>query len=69
MNYAIECEQEDDGRWLVEVMELPGVLAYGAAKDDAIVKAETWALRVIAERLEHGESKPTSIPIALPAAA
>jgi len=69
MIYTIECEQEDKGRWLAEVMELPGVLAYGASKDDAIVKAETLALRVIAERLEHGESKRTSIRIALPAAA
>jgi predicted RNase H-like HicB family nuclease len=68
MNYTIECEQEVDGRWLAEVMELPGVLAYGATQDDAIVKAETLALGVIAERLEHGESKPTSIHIALPAA-
>jgi len=69
MNYTLECEQEDDGRWLAEVLELPGVLAYGASKDEAIVKAETLALRVIAERLEHGEAKPTDISIALPAAA
>jgi predicted RNase H-like HicB family nuclease len=69
MNYTIECEQEDDGRWLAEVLELPGVLTYGATKDQAIVKAETLALRVIAERLEQGETGPTSICIALPAAA
>ena len=69
MNYTIECEQEDDGRWLAEVLELPGVLTYGATKDQAIVKAETLALRVIAERLEQGEDEPTSINIALPAAA
>ena len=69
MNYTIECEQEDDGRWLAEVLELPGVLTYGATKDEAIVKAETLALRVIAERLEQGEARPISINIALPAAA
>ena len=69
MNYTIECEQEDDGRWLAEVMELPGVLSYGATKEEAIVKAETLALRVIAERLEQGEARPTSINIALPAVA
>jgi len=69
MNYTLECEQETDGRWLAEVLELPGVLAYGTTKDEAIVKAETLALRVIAERLEHGEAKPTAISIALPAAA
>ena len=69
MNYTLECEQEDDGRWLAEVLELPGVLTYGTSKEQAIVKAEALALRVIAERLEQGEAKPTSINIALPAAA
>jgi predicted RNase H-like HicB family nuclease len=64
MNYTIECEQEVDGRWLAEVIELPGVLTYGATKNEAIVKAETLALRVIAERLEQGEANPTSIHIA-----
>ena len=60
MNYTIECEQEVDGRWLAEVIELPGVLTYGATKNEAIVKAETLALRVIAEPLEQGEANPTS---------
>ena len=69
MHYTIECEQEDDGRWLAEVMELPGVLTYGATKDEALVRAETLALRVIAEQLEQGEARPTNINIALPAAA
>ena len=69
MNYTLECELEDDGRWLAEVLELPGVLAYGASKDEAMVKAEALALRVIAERLEHGESRATAFSIALPAAA
>jgi predicted RNase H-like HicB family nuclease len=52
MNYTLECELEDDGRWIAEVVELPGVLAYGSTRDEAIVKAEALALRVIAERLE-----------------
>jgi predicted RNase H-like HicB family nuclease len=69
MHYTLECELETDGRWLAEVIELPGVMAYGASKEQAMVKAETLALRVIAERLEHGESKATAISIALPAAA
>ena len=60
MNYTIECEQEVDGRWLAEVIELPGVLTYGATKNEAIVKAETLALRVIAEHLVQGEANPTS---------
>ncbi len=69
MNYTLECELEDDGRWIAEVIELPGVLAYGTTRDEAIVKAEAFALRVIAERLELQEAPATSISIALPAAA
>ena len=69
MNYTLECELENDGRWLAEVLELPGVLAYGTSKEEAMVKAEALALRVIAERLEHGESRATAFSIALPAAA
>ncbi len=69
MNYTLECEQEVDGRWLAEVVELPGVLAYGALREQAIIRAEALALRVIAERLEQGEAGPTAISIALPTAA
>lgn len=63
MNLRIELEQEDDGRWIAEVPELPGVLAYGATADDAAAKAQVLALRALAERLEHGESKPVEISI------
>ena len=69
MNYTLDCEQEADGRWIAEVPELPGVMSYGTSKDEAIRKAETLALRVIAERIEQQEAKPTAIHIALPAAA
>lgn len=69
MNYTIEHEQESDGRWLAEVPELPGVLAYGATSQEAISKAEVLALRVIADRLEHGESRPFAINISIPIAA
>jgi predicted RNase H-like HicB family nuclease len=69
MHFTLECEQEDDGRWLAEVPQLPGVLAYGASENEAMAKAEALALRVMAERLEHGESKPTEIRLSLPAAA
>jgi predicted RNase H-like HicB family nuclease len=67
MNFTIEHEREDDGRWLAEVPELPGALAYGATASEAMAKAEALALRVLAERLEHGESGPQSISIAVPA--
>ncbi len=63
MNYTIQHEQEDDGRWLAEVPELPGVLAYGVTPQEAMSKAEVLALRVIAERLEHGERSPIAINI------
>ncbi len=54
----IEIEKEEDGRWIAEVSELPGVLAYGKTREEAIAKVEALALRVIADRLEHGESIP-----------
>ncbi len=68
MDLTLEFEQEEDGRWLAEVPQLPGVMAYGASSDEALVKVETLALRVIAERLEHAESKPQPIRIVLRAA-
>lgn len=67
MNLRIELEQEDDGRWIAEVPQLPGVLAYGATADEAATKAEILALRVVAERLEHAEAKPVEINISLAA--
>ncbi len=69
MHFTLHCELEDDGRWLCEVAELPGVLAYGDTRDTAMARAEVLALRVIADRLEHGESGPLSIRIDLPQAA
>jgi predicted RNase H-like HicB family nuclease len=56
---AVEVEQEQDGRWIAEVPALPGVLAYGATRDEAIKRSEALALRVIADRLEHGDAVPT----------
>ena len=63
----IECEREDDGRWLAEVPQLPGVLAYGASRDEAMARAQVLAFRVLADRLEHGESAPQSISISVAA--
>ena len=63
MNFHIEYEREADGRWLAEVPELPGVLTYGISANEAMAKAETLALRVLAERIETGESKPVPINI------
>ncbi len=54
----IEIEREEDGRWIAEVSDLPGVLAYGKSREEAIAKVEALALRVIADRLDHGENIP-----------
>lgn len=56
--YAIEVEQEIDGRWIAEVPELPGVMAYGSTREQAVRKVQALSLRVLAERLEHGEPLP-----------
>jgi predicted RNase H-like HicB family nuclease len=69
MDLTIESEQEDDGRWVAEVLELPGVLSYGPTRDSAIAHAQALALRVLADRLEHDEAAPTWTPIAFAAAA
>jgi predicted RNase H-like HicB family nuclease len=66
--FTIQHEQEEDGRWLAEVPELPGVLAYGDSADEAMAKAQALALRVLAERLEHNEAKPQPISIGIAAA-
>jgi len=55
MRLTIETEREDDGRWLAEVPELPGVLAYGATHSQATAKAEALALRVLADRLDPND--------------
>ena len=54
----IELEQEDDGRWVAEIPDLAGVMAYGATTEEARAKVEALALRVLADRLDHGETIP-----------
>lgn len=56
--FTVEIEREDDGRWIGEVTDLPGVLAYGSTRDEAVAKAKALAFRVLADRLEHGEDVP-----------
>ncbi len=69
IQYSIEYEQEEDGRWLAEVIGMPGVLAYGRTVEEAISKVEALGLRVIADRLEHGETGPRLLNISFAAAA
>ncbi len=54
----IEIEREEDGRWIAEIPDLPGVMVYGNSRNEAISKAEALALRILADRLEHGEEIP-----------
>jgi predicted RNase H-like HicB family nuclease len=58
MSMKVEVEQEEDGRWIAEVPELSGVLAYGQERQEAVDRAEALALRVIADRLDQGEPVP-----------
>ena len=68
ITFKIEVEQEEDGRWLAEVLELPGVLAYRESQGAAVSRVQALALRVVAERLEHGEAGPELLSISFAAA-
>ena len=63
MKFTIEYEQEEDARWLAEVIELPGVLAYGRTPEEAIAKVQALGLRVLADRIEHGEEAPALLSV------
>jgi len=67
VNLTFETELEVDGRWIAEVPELPGVLAYGATRQEALGKVEALALRALAERIEQGEARPMPISITIAA--
>jgi len=64
----VELDREDDGRWIAEVPDLPGVLAYGRTPEEAKAKVQALALRVVADRLEHGEAGPDLLSISFAAA-
>jgi predicted RNase H-like HicB family nuclease len=68
VTFKVEVEREDDGRWIAEVPDLPGVLAYGATQGEAQAKVQALALRVVAERLDHGEAGPQLLDISFRAA-
>jgi predicted RNase H-like HicB family nuclease len=69
MQLTVVVEREEDGRWIAEVPELPGVMVYGATQAQATAAAQVLALRVLADRIEHSEAEPGPIQIVLPAAA
>lgn len=61
MTLTVEIDRETDGRWIAEVLELPGVLAYGDSREHAIKSAKALALHVLADRIEHGEDDGASV--------
>jgi predicted RNase H-like HicB family nuclease len=68
MTLLIELEEESDGRWIAEIASLPGVLAYGVTPTDVIARVQALALRVLADRLEHGEAVPELLSVSFRAA-
>jgi len=68
MKYSVEFEREEDGRWIAEVPDLPGVMVYGATREEAFCKVEALALRVLADRIEQGEFPPGSLSLSFEAA-
>ena len=68
MQFHIELEREEDGRWIAEVPNMPGVMTYGRDRADAIARVQALALRVLAERLEHGEVVPEPLNVSFLAA-
>jgi predicted RNase H-like HicB family nuclease len=68
MNLTIEIDREEDGRWMAEVPDLSGVMVYGKTREEATARVQALALRVLAERLEHGEAAPDLLTISFHAA-
>lgn len=68
MTFIVELEREEDGRWIGAVPDLPGVLAYGQTREEALAAAFTLALRVLADRIEHGEALPEPVSLQIAAA-
>lgn len=68
LTFTIETEQEEGGRWIAEVVEIPGAMVYGATTDEAVAQVQALALRVLAERLENGEAAPDFVDVSFRAA-
>jgi predicted RNase H-like HicB family nuclease len=68
MDFTLEFDREEDGRWIAEVLELPGVLVYGVSRVEAKLRAEALALRVLADRLDNGEELPEPLSVRFQAA-
>ena len=63
MHLSIELDREDDGRWIAEALELPGVMTYGETREEAIAGTERLAIEVIADRIKHAELPPSALNV------
>ena len=68
MQFTIDIEREEDGRWIAEIAEIPGAMTYGTSREEAVARVEALALRVLAERIEAGEQPVEPIRITFAAA-
>jgi predicted RNase H-like HicB family nuclease len=68
MRYVIEIEREEDDRWSADIPELPGVMVYGATRDEAVARCQALALRVLADRIEHAEAPAGDLAVTFAAA-
>jgi predicted RNase H-like HicB family nuclease len=66
--YKVQTEREDDGRWIAEVLDLPGVMAYGATENEAVASAQALALRVLADRIEAQKEPTETVTVPIEAA-
>lgn len=60
-SFAIRIDREQDGRWIAEIAELPGALAYGASRAEAEARVQELALRILADRIAHDEAVPEAV--------
>ena len=63
MHVSIELDREDDGRWIAEAIELPGVMTYGSTREEAISNTERLAIEVIADRIKHEELPASALNV------
>jgi predicted RNase H-like HicB family nuclease len=66
--YKIETERETDGRWIAEIVDVPGVMAYGATENHAKASAQALALRVLADRIEQEKEPTETVTVSIEAA-
>ena len=69
MTYRVEFQREDDGRWIADIPDLPGFMVYGDTREASLAAVQALALRVLADRIEHGEAPPGAVSVSFETAA